>query len=676
MATKGGSGRIKLGFATAASMVWRYAVARVKPHFLVFASLLAYLFAFQALVLGRPIVGAAGIALGCGLCVIGISAFLEGIFLGLMPLGEACGLALPLRAGPAAIAAFSLILGVTATLAEPAIAFLKIAGASVLPWRAPLLHFILNRGSAYLLGAIALGVGLAVALGVLRFIRRWPFRPLLFAVLGACLAASVLAALDPKVSAILALAWDSGGITTGPVTVPLVLALGIGLSRASGGRSGVSEGFGIVTLASLMPVVAVVALGFCLSPRVPAAMDEAQFFSAERRAEALAFFKDEDALRSFARSRLSPIDFSLAGFDVPATPAMPAAPGTLTDPGPAEGAATVPARSVATIPAPARAASLAIALRDGLVASARAVLPLAALLVAAMAFLRKRIRQKDELVLGIALSLAGMAVFTFGMGAGLNEIGSQSGRLLPMAYSAMKDEASARTINDFDPAMLVRATGGEGGSTRLVLINEEGGLKAVPYEEKNYDPAARTYRTDNILGPLFSGGRAPLGIALVLLFAFFLGYGATMAEPSLSALGAAVEETSVGAFKRGALVRATAAGVGLGMALGFCRAMADVPIAFVLIPAYAILALLTALSDDGFSALAWDAAGVTTGPITVPLVISTGLALGARTGAAESFGILACASAIPIGAVLAMGLRLAYSGSRREGARAPRGGKA
>jgi hypothetical protein len=101
-------------------------------------------------------------------------------------------------------------------------------------------------------------------------------------------------------------------------------------------------------------------------------------------------------------------------------------------------------------------------------------------------------------------------------------------------------------------------------------------------------------------------------------------------------------------------MRTVAFGVGLGLVAGFSRILFDIPLSWILGPPYAAALVLTWFSSEEFSAIAWDAAGVTTGPVTVPLVIATGLGLGA--GASVSFGVVAAASVFPVLAVLVSGL--------------------
>ena len=190
---------------------------------------------------------------------------MEGLRLGLMPLGEIIGATLPQKARMWVIMAFAVVLGVSVTLAEPAIATLKQAGAGIQASSAPLLFDLLNDKSTILVGAVGLGVGIATSLGVYRFARNWSLKVLLLPTLSLALILTVaLQLMGPETRAMIALAWDTGAVTTGPVTVPLVLTLGLGVSAILGKSDTGMSGFGIVTLASLWPVIMVSSLGLIL----------------------------------------------------------------------------------------------------------------------------------------------------------------------------------------------------------------------------------------------------------------------------------------------------------------------------------------------------------------------------------------------------------------------------
>ena len=135
-----------------------------------------------------------------------------------------------------------------------------------------------------------------------------------------------------------------------------------------------------------------------------------------------------------------------------------------------------------------------------------------------------------------------------------------------------------------------------------------------------------------------------------------MGYGATLAEPALTTLGIKVEELTIGIFKKGLLKHAAALGVGLGMALGVAKVLGDVPLVYLLIPPYLLALVLTLFIDEEFVNIAWDSGGVTTGPVTVPLVLAMGLGISAQLNVAEGFGILALASVWPILSVLVAGM--------------------
>ena len=147
-----------------------------------------------------------------------------------------------------------------------------------------------------------------------------------------------------------------------------------------------------------------------------------------------------------------------------------------------------------------------------------------------------------------------------------------------------------------------------------------------------------------------------VGLILALAFAWVLGFGATIAEPALNALGITVETMTNGVFKKKSLIYAVSTGVAFGITTGLAKLIFDLPLIWLIIPGYLVAAVLTYLSSEEFVNVAWDSAGVTTGPITVPLVLAMGLGFGNATGAVEGFGILCMASIGPIITVMLTGL--------------------
>ena len=151
----------------------------------------------------------------------------------------------------------------------------------------------------------------------------------------------------------------------------------------------------------------------------------------------------------------------------------------------------------------------------------------------------------------------------------------------------------------------------------------------------------------------------------MIAFAFLLGFGATLAEPALNALGLTVQTLTNGAFKKSMLMYSVASGVAVGISLGIAKLVLGFDLATVLIPLYLLGVVLTYFSTEEFVNVAWDSAGVTTGPVTVPLVLAMGLGLGSAVSAVEGFGILSLASICPILAVLTMGLTIQFLNKRQ-----------
>ncbi|MCB1320873.1 MAG: DUF1538 domain-containing protein, partial [Leptospiraceae bacterium] len=223
------TGKIKITFKESMGLLGPYVrdrlLAQIKSVWLI----ITYLILFQTLVLGIPIAEASVIALGIALVVAGLTFFMEGLFLGLMPLGELVGVRLPQKSNLVVILLFALVLGFLATLAEPAIAVLQTAGKEVAPWEAPLLFLLLSTHPDVLVYSVGIGVGVAVLFGMLRFIYNWSLKPFIYILVGSLSALTIYAYMEPNLLTITGLAWDCGAVTTGPVTVPLVLALGIGI---------------------------------------------------------------------------------------------------------------------------------------------------------------------------------------------------------------------------------------------------------------------------------------------------------------------------------------------------------------------------------------------------------------------------------------------------------------
>ena len=515
---------------------------------------------------------------------------------------------------------------------------LKLLGAQVKVREAPLLFTLLNRRAAGLVTAISIGVGFAVFLGVLRFHYHISLKPFIFTIIPILLAVSAAAHFNPNLKHIISLAWDTGGVTTGPVTVPLIMALGIGISRSVGGEERGLTGFGIVTLASALPILAVLLYGFVLSPGVPLPAAKTDFFTPDNKQEIFSLFAGETEMNRYAKLHLDPESAEIfIGNGEKAEP----------------GEKLLPAGGEAE-----KSDGIAALLSGNVKKSLLAIMPLALFLLVVLLVLNKgRISGYDEIILGIFLSVFGMTVFSMGIDTGLSKLGEETGRNLPATYRAVPVPENSIVIRSFFDEGLLRPVMKEDGSRHDYFLFLEGEtIHYLPYKPERLDRSAGIYVHVPERGPIFGGTIG--GFAAILVFAFFMGIGATLAEPALNTLGIAVEEVSVGTFKKSSLIRSVAVGVGIGMTAGFLKILFDIPIVFMLIPSYTLLLVLTAFSPEDFVAIAWDSAGITTGPIAVPLVISMGLGIGGEIGVVEGFGVIALASVYPILFVLGNGLIL------------------
>ena len=193
-----------------------------------------YLALFQLLILRVAVADSWVITIGLFAAIVGLMLFMEGLRLGLMPFGEAIGNNLPRKSPLWLVLAIAMTLGVGVTFAEPAIGALQTVGAIVDVDKAPYLWLLLNRWAGPLVLAVGIGVGLAAVLGTLRFLQGWSLKPYIYAAVTPTLVLTGWMHLDPDLRVALGLAWDCGAVTTGPVTVPLVLSLGIGIASAAG----------------------------------------------------------------------------------------------------------------------------------------------------------------------------------------------------------------------------------------------------------------------------------------------------------------------------------------------------------------------------------------------------------------------------------------------------------
>lgn len=666
---------IHIPFRVASSMVWNYLKTRVSEQIKAVAFIIFYLVAFKILVLNAAPANALQISVGIGMVVLGLAFFLEGLFLGLMPLGERVGLQMPLRCNIGVIMGFGLLLGVGATLAEPAIAALRLAGVTVTPWETPLLFRLLEVEPGSLVMSVGAGVGVAVAFGMARFYYGISLKPFVFTIVPILLGLSMWFVRDENLKHILNLAWDTGGVTTGPVTVPLVLAMGIGISRSSGKHEGTASGFGAVTMASLFPVMGVLLMGAWLNSSTPLPVSSAEFYASANRVNAMKLVQSEEQLQLIAFQRGD--EFARRAFFADDKNYEKAVKELANKEKRGKMLGRMPLQDwLRQRASSAERAMLAVELSgksqvDGEAAVSffevvktesalafRAVIPLVLLLVVVLVFLlRDKPRRTDEVVLGILFALVGMAILTSGIRLGLAPLGDQVGRPLPQVFRSETHEEGRIIIEPFAIDSVLTAFSQSDGSSKFFYLNDRSGVPhPVPFEPSRYDAINGRYEHVVERPPLFGPELTLIGIALVFLFAFGLGYGSTVAEPALNALGTTVEELTVGTVKRSGVIRTVSLGVGLGLVMGVARILYNISMVWLLVPSYVILLILTWFSEDDFAGIAWDCGGVTTGPITVPLVLAMGLGIGGELNVVDGFGIVTMASIFPIMTMLIYGI--------------------
>ncbi|WP_426416154.1 DUF1538 domain-containing protein [Aestuariirhabdus sp. LZHN29] len=529
---------IQLRFIDAFRLIKPYISTRLQDQLRAVVPLALYLMLFEIIVLRAEVVDADIITAGLIAVILGLMLFMEGLRVGLMPFGEALGTSLPTKAKLPVVLCIAFILGIGVTFAEPAIGALKAAGQIVQVENAPYLYTLLNDWAEILVLIVGIGVGAAAVLGTLRFLYSWSLKPLIYLTVIPTLGLTFYIAQHPELSKMLGLAWDCGAVTTGPVTVPLVLSLGIGIAASAGKGGDSMSGFGIVTLASLFPILGVMGLAVYVE-------------QVTTPVEIIA-----------AANGLANTATTIAWYET--TPWVE------------------------------------------IIGGMRAIVPLVLFLMLVMHFiLREKLPQPRNIAYGIVLCVVGMIIFNLGLSYGLSKLGNQSGSLVPAAFTTLEHVETS---------------------------------------------------------PLY---QYHVGIIIALTFAWILGFGATLAEPALNALGLTVESLTNGAFRKSLLMYAVSIGVGCGIALGVLKIVFAIPIVYLLLPGYLLALVLTWFSSEEFVNVAWDSAGVTTGPVTVPLVLAMGLGFGNAVEAIEGFGILSMASIGPIISVMTVGLWINWKVARK-----------
>lgn len=216
---------------------------------------------FQLVVLRQPLPHLGQLLGGTLLVLLGLTLFVRGLALGLFPLGEAMAYAFARKGSVFWLLAFSFALGFGTTVAEPALIAVSAEAARVAADGAMIARTP-EAMQTYAFGlriTVAVSVGVALIIGVLRILRGWP---LPYLIVGGYLGVIVMTEFAP--AQIIGIAYDSGGVTTSTITVPLVTALGVGLASSIKGRNPMIDGFGLIAFASLLPIIFVMAYGMVL----------------------------------------------------------------------------------------------------------------------------------------------------------------------------------------------------------------------------------------------------------------------------------------------------------------------------------------------------------------------------------------------------------------------------
>jgi hypothetical protein len=552
--------------------------------------IVAYLIFFQIVMLGILPTSWWTLSSGILAVIVGLAFFLEGVNLSIMPLSQLAGSVMTSRLKPLLSVPLATILGMVATMAEPSVGLLRTAGASIDSSKLPFFASFLNDNIHLLVMSLALGVGLSIALGTWRSQKGISLKTLLIFLLPSVFFLSFWAYLNEQTRPLIGLAWDAGGMVTGPITVSLMIAFGLGVSSASKNSTDQSSGLGLVTLATLLPVLMVLMMGL------------------------MAFYRPQWVNHI-------PILFNQT--------------------------------------TPVSQDTWWLALRSHIGMALQAVLPLVGLLFTLIILLQYKLpRLLDEKLLGILFVCLGTLLFNIGVKAGLSPLGEQVGNNLPSFIEPSLHDRGIM-LDNFDNSLLSWGLDAKGERHQFFYYTDKDRVVIVPFASDHYNAETKTYfyqPNESLFHQALD--KSVLGFGIILLFGFFLGLTATMAEPTLRTLAHTLEDLTAGVMQPVFLVRLVATGVGIGLSLGILRLLIDLPFIYFLVPLYVLIFLVTLGSNSEFVEIAWDAAGVTTGPITIPLVLMVQMSLGNQLNRMDTFGIIALSGAMPILMVLGAGVWL------------------
>ena len=233
---------------------WRLAAGSVRD----LTPIVVVIIFFQAFVLERPLGELLILTEGAVLVVLGLTLFVYGLELALFPIGETLAHALARKGSVAWLMVFSFLLGFGTTIAEPALTAVA-AEAAIVASEAGAIADLESARRNYSLGlrlTVAFSVGVALVVGIARIIAGWSLPKMIIA---GYILVVIITFFAP--AEIVSIAYDSGGVTTSTVTVPLVTALGVGLASSLRDRNPMTDGFGLIAFASLTPILFVLVYG-------------------------------------------------------------------------------------------------------------------------------------------------------------------------------------------------------------------------------------------------------------------------------------------------------------------------------------------------------------------------------------------------------------------------------
>ena len=243
------------------SKTLRYILTRLRQAAMDLAPIVLVIAFFQLVVIRQPLPQIGEMLIGTLLVVIGLSMFIQGLEMALFPVGEEMAQALSQKGSLTWLLIFAFALGFSTTVAEPALIAISKEAAQV-AMQGGLLADDPQVMNSYALGlryTVAVSVGMAILLGVLRILLGWPIH---YLIIGGYILVMLITIVAPE--EIIGIAYDAGGVTTSTITVPLVTALGVGLATVIRGRNPLLDGFGLIAFASLVPMIFVMGYGIVI----------------------------------------------------------------------------------------------------------------------------------------------------------------------------------------------------------------------------------------------------------------------------------------------------------------------------------------------------------------------------------------------------------------------------